>query len=171
MNVFLEKYDLIGPVAEVPPHDDILSFLGGPVDKDIPFIHSYMFGVSNFGFKNIKNVFDKYTTISKFDSMKVERMITSSVLINGGKIKSFLKYFENIDLNKDSNWDYNIFNKTRKASCYEVPKNYFGLDLNPFEVIFVKNIRNNNENRTIELSGISDELYFQLETYKKWTNN
>jgi hypothetical protein len=128
-----------------------------------------MFGVSTFGFNIIKNLFKDGENISKSASLNMERAITSAILTNGGKIKSLLKKFENVDLNNEDSWNYCKFNQDR-FSCYEIQKNYFGLDVNPFEIIFVKNIRNSGEHRSQDKSGISDDLYFQIETYKNWMN-
>ena len=56
-----------------------------------------------------------------------------------------------------------------KPTCYEVPYNYFGIDVNPFEIIFVKNIRNINETRPQKNQcGISSELTKMISLYKKW---
>lgn len=173
MNVYLNKYDLIGPVVEIPPDNTGFLLLDIPKNENIPFIHTYMFGVSVFGFKIFKELLHKNVTISKHRSLDMERMISSGILTNGGKIKSFLKKFQHVDLNNEANWNYykfNQFNNTR-YSCYEIPKNYFGLDLNPFEIIFVKNLRNASEYRKSDISGISSELYLQVEKYKNWTNN
>ena len=170
MNVFLNKYDLIGPIVEIPPDNTGFLLLNLPNNTNIPFIHTYMFGVSVFGFKIFKELLHKNATISKHRSLEIERMVTSSILTNGGKIKSLLKKFQHVDLNNENNWNYYKFNQGR-YSCYEIPKNYFGLDVNPFEVIFVKNLRNAGEHRKSDISGISDELYLQVEKYKNWTNN
>ncbi len=52
-----------------------------------------------------------------------------------------------MDLNNESNWNPNKWNKTNN-SCIEAPYNYDGIDVNPFEVIFVKNIRNSHNFRS-----------------------
>jgi hypothetical protein len=139
------------------------------VKKNIPFIHSYMFGVTRSGFSVVKNVFAQITTDDKTYAVhNTERKLTSAVLVNGHKVSSLLSRFKNVDLNDQTNWDYKLWKGPKNATCYEVPGNYFGIDLNPYEIIFVKNIRNANETRSQFSSGISDKLFLEIQNYSKW---
>ena len=127
-----------------------------------------MFGVNSLGFSIVKEVFKNIETNNKlYIVSNTERKLTSSVLINSGRVKSFLARYRNVDLNNADNWNSSKWNKSI-VTCYEVPKNYFGIDLNPFEIVFVKNIRNVNETRSIKKSGISDELRLSLQKYTEW---
>jgi hypothetical protein len=169
-NEMLKNYELIGPVCEIPPDNLGFTCMGLNINKNIPFIHSYMFGVNRKGFTILKNnLFNNMIIAGKLDLIfKFERKITSSILLNGGRIKSFLTRFKNVDLNNQDNWITEKWNLPGLPSCYEVPNNYFGIDLNPFEIMFVKNIRNCNEVRSIERSYISPKLKLELLKYKEW---
>lgn len=165
MNDFLEEYSMIGPIIEIPP--DNLGAHG--INKNIPFIHSYMFGVNKNGFLLMMNVLLNNTDKSKSHIVyNIERYLTSSILLGGGKIKTLLSRFNSYDINNESLWYSYKWNDLHKPTCYEVPGNYFGIDVNPFEIIFVKNIRMENETRLLENSGISDTLFNQLENYRIW---
>jgi sRNA-binding regulator protein Hfq len=168
-NQILEKNAMVGPVIEVPPDNLGFKALGIDNPKNIPFIHSYMFGVTRSGFSVVKNVFAQITTDDKTYAVhNTERKLTSAVLVNGHKVSSLLSRFKNVDLNDQTNWDYKLWKGPKNATCYEVPGNYFGIDLNPYEIIFVKNIRNANETRSQFSSGISDKLFLEIQNYSKW---
>jgi hypothetical protein len=168
-NDFLNENELVGPVIEVPPDNLGFQALGINSTKNIPFIHSYMFGVNVNGFSIFNNVCKSINNYDKlYAILNTERKLTSAILMNGGRVKSCLAKYKNIDLNKSENWDSNKWNIPGRPSCYEVPKNYFGTDLNPFEIVFLKNIRNANETRSVEVSGISSELFLSIENYKEW---
>jgi hypothetical protein len=168
-NDFLNENELIGPVIEVP-HDNLgFQALGINSTKNIPFIHSYMFGVNVKGFSILNNVFKSINNYDKLHAIRnTERKITSSILINGGRVKSCLAKYKNIDLNKSENWDANKWNIPGKPTCCEIPKNYSGTDLNPFEIIFFKNIRNPNETRDVKNSGLSRDSILSIYNYKRW---
>ena len=159
MNDFLEDYDLIGPVVEIPNDNS---------KKNIPFLHSYFFGVNKFGFKILQKIFDEIMVDDKNDMvLNIERKITNSILMNNGKIKSFLTKFKNIDLNNPKYWNSSLWNINNK-SCYEIPNNYDNIDLNPYEIVFFKNIRNINSTRTKENSGIDKNIAKFIDKYKIW---
>jgi hypothetical protein len=165
----LEEYELVGPVIEIPPDNLGFKALNINSTKNIPFIHTYMFGVNPLGFSIVKNILKNIDNGDKKHAIyNIERKITSSIIMNGGKVKSCLAKFKNIDLNKEVNWNSQIWNKPGLPTCYEVPKNYFGIDLNPFEIVFVKNIRDVNETRSKEHSGISNELFLKINNYTEW---
>ena len=168
-NEMLTENELIGPVIEIPPDNLGFQALHIQSTKNIPFIHSYMFGVNSLGFSIVKNVLKNIEHTNKvYTVLNTERKITSSVIMNGGRVKSCLAKFKNIDLNKEEYWDSNMFHNSDTPTCYEVPKNYFGVDLHPFEIVLVKNIRNANETRSIEKSGISNELFLYIKNYTEW---
>ena len=121
--------------------DNINKLLKYDATKNIPFIHTYMFGVNNKGFIHMREVLKNINDMSKIYCIcNTERKLTSYLIMNGCKIKSCLTRFKNVDLNKEENWDCFMWNKYNKTTCYEVPKNYFQIDLNPYEILFVKNI-------------------------------
>ena len=158
-NKFLEEYDLIGPVAEVPPKEKKFT--------ENPFIHTYMFGLNKNSYIIFLELLNKFKELDKTACIFFERFLSFEILKNNLKIKSFLSLFSKIDLNDKKNWNSELWNNS-ELSCYEIPNNYFGIDLNPYEIIFVKNIRNVNEHRSEENSGISKNLFYQIKNYKNW---
>ena len=169
MNDYLNDYEMIGPIIEIPPDSNGFKFLNYSNIKNIPFIHTYMFGFNKTGFKIFKDILNKYNSTSKLNAVIItERIITSAILLNNGKIKSLLSKFKNINLNDPNEWVSSKHNEINKLTCYEIPNNYFGIDVNPFEIIFVKNIRNTNETRHHTNSGISQNLAKQIDNYCKW---
>lgn len=170
-NAVSHGIDLIGPVIEFPPDTKGYDALSIKSDKNIPFIHTYMFGTSTKGFEVVKSVlFDMKPDINKDDIVNiVERKLTSSVLTKGYKIKSLLTRFKNVDINNESTWNTKLWSGKDGITCYEVPGNYFGIDLNPLEVVFVKNIRNQNATRGESVAGISETLSSYLKNYFDWS--
>jgi hypothetical protein len=130
-----------------------------------------MFGTSAKGFEVVKSVLlDMKPDINKDDIVYIiERKITSSILVKGYKIKSLLTRFKKVDVNNESTWNTKLWSGNNGATCYEVPGNYFGIDLNPLEVIFVKNIRNQNATRGESQAGISETLSSYLKNYIDWS--
>jgi len=168
MNLLLCDYDLIGPVVEIPNDNHGFKVLNINSNKNIPFIHTYFFGLNKFGFQILQKIFDEIEVDNKlFIIHNTERKITSSILINNGKIRSFLTRFKNVDLNDPKNWKSSLWNKDN-ISCYEVPNNYDGIDLNPYEVIFFKNIRNVNESREEKSANIDATIFKFINKYKEW---
>jgi hypothetical protein len=170
MNTVSHGVDLIGPVIEFPPDTNGYNALSIKSDKNIPFLHTYMFGTSGNGIGIIrKTLLDMSPDISKVDIVNViERKLTSAVLTGGGKIKSLLLRFKNVDVNDEKVWNTTMWNSKGAPTCYEVPGNYFGIDVNPLEVIFVKNIRNKNETRGETMAGISETLSKYMKNYIDW---
>jgi light-regulated signal transduction histidine kinase (bacteriophytochrome) len=128
-----------------------------------------MFGLTKPGFDIFKNILNTINDTSKTNIVhNIERIITSSILLSGGKIKTLLSRFKKYDINEEKRWRADLWTETGKPSCYEVPGNYYGIDVNPFEIIFVKNIRNSSDVRSSKNSGISDILKKQIDNYRKW---
>jgi hypothetical protein len=169
LNTVSTGYDLIGPVIEVPPNSWNGTKLEMNKPPNVPFIHTYMFGTSQKGFKNVRETLKGINGVSKEEIVhNIERKITGSILNSKLKIKSLLLRFKNVDMNDMSNWDTKKWTGKDDVSCYETPGNYFGMDLNPLEVIFVKNIRNANTTRHESQSSISNWLSTALSNYVQW---
>ena len=169
LNTVSTGYDLIGPIIEFPNDAKGYKAIGLEDTQNIPFIHTYMFGTSNKGFENVSKTLADIDGKSKDEIVNnTERKITSSILLSKLKIKPLLLRFKNVDVNDSVNWDASKWNTDVNLSCYEKPGNYFGIDVNPLEVIFVKNIRNNNETRNANDSGISEWLKKILDKYIEW---
>jgi hypothetical protein len=98
LNKKMENYDLIGPIIEIPRDNYGFHFLGIDNHKNIPFLHTYMFGVSFNGFIKLNELF-KTLTNDKIEIIKAERKITSYFLINNMKIVNLLAKFNNVNLN------------------------------------------------------------------------
>lgn len=167
LNNKLNVYSLIGPIIEIPPDSSGLSYLGIHTGKNIPFIHSYMFGVNKDGFNIIKNLMPGANVSREENVYVIERILTSALLVKGLKVSSLLTKYKNIDWNNELNWNRHLWTHSG-ATCHEIPGNYDGIDVNPYEIIFVKNIRNSNATRTESHSGISDVLKKTLDKYIMW---
>ena len=151
-NRFLKDNCLVGPVIEVPP-------------TGTPFIHTYMFGVNKIGLQLLLSNQDIFNNQEKKDNIIAERRITSVILNAGKGIKSLLRKYKHI------NWQHSYESYRRKLpTCPEVPFNYDSIDLHPFEIIFVKNIRIVHAYRSIEHAGISSSLSTILDNYTKWAS-
>jgi len=162
----LKEYDLIAPIIEFPPDSCGYSLIKTSfTDKNIPFLHTYMFGTKS---KEVLLKFFSNIIDTTHDSIILyERTLTSIFLINNKKIYSFLMRFKNVDVNNKQLWNSKFWNITDK-SCYEVPNNYFGMDINPLEIVFVKNIRKSHKFRDEQSSNISSNLSKMLNLYISW---
>ena len=169
LNTVSTGYDLVGPIIEFPNDTKGYTAIGIEDTHNIPFIHTYMFGTSSKGFENVSKTLADIAGKSKDEIVNnTERKITSSILMSKLKIKTLLLRFKNVDVNDPVNWYATKWNTDVNLSCYEKPENYFGIDVNPLEVIFVKNIRNTNETRNKNDSGISEWLKKTLHKYVEW---
>jgi hypothetical protein len=164
-NLLNSNIKLVGPIIENPGDGNGIKAFNNfhKTNKyynfDVPFIHSYMFATDNIGLDILKKykIFDK---VNKHDDLifNKERLLTSSILLNGYNIKSLLYKYKKFNINN------NFF------SDPEIPYNYDGIDVNPFEIIFVKNIRNTHNLRLLKNSGISNILDKYLSKYIEWNN-
>lgn len=151
---------LVCPVMEVPP------------DNNIPFAHTYMFGLSYKGMRILQKrglwkVYNKHSAVIEF-----ERNVSRHILqTEGMNMKSLMLAYQNVDWRKKANWDYKIWRQwapvnTIKVTCPETPNNYYGIDLHPLEVMFMKNIRLCNEMRPENMAGFLLDKEVQL--YSEW---
>jgi hypothetical protein len=158
-NKRLESCDLLSPVIEFPPDTKGYSILGIESQLNIPFLHAYMFGTNISSINLLINIFKDFTSNKTESIINYERLLTTKYLLNNKKISSLLLAFKNIDVNDKSLWNYKLWNKNENT-CYETSEAYFGLDLNPLEIIFIKNIP--------KASNISKNLRKQLMNYTVW---
>jgi hypothetical protein len=98
-----------------------------------------MFGTNISSIKLLMNIFKDFNSNTTESLINYERLITSKYILNNKKISCLLLAFKNIDINDKSLWYYKLWNRNEQT-CYERAQSYFGLDLNPLEVIFIKNI-------------------------------
>jgi len=138
-NKRLESCDLVAPVVEFPPDNKGYSILGIESHLNMPFLHSYMFGTNGSSIKLLMNIFKDFNSNTTESLINYERLLTSKYILNNKKISCLLMAFKNIDINDKSLWYYKLWNRNEQT-CYERTQSYFGLDLNPLEVIFIKHI-------------------------------
>lgn len=170
-----ERVKLVAPIAEFPPDELGLQALDelkniDDTDKNIPFLHTYMFATDSCGLEILKKykAFPENETIEqKMLIEKHERLITSSILNEGYEIKSLLYRFVKVNISDKSNWNYKKWSK-KKTTCPEIPGNYEGIDVSPLELIFVKNIRRSHSFRAKRNSGISKVLAKYVQRYSEW---
>lgn len=152
----LQTSDLVGPVAEFPPN------LIGAERYYMPFIHTYMFGTSKAGFQNLRDTLFQ----GESNPIILERLISRNMFAKGLKVKTLLSRMRNHDMNDQRCWP--LLRPSNTATCVEIPGNYFGIDLNPYEIMFVKNIRAVNKFRDVDRSGISEQLFKEVSLYSTW---
>lgn len=164
-----QEADLIAPVIEVHPRDlsnlKNVKFKNLPHStKNVPFIHSYFFMVTCKALSVLLEYGGLASgPISKEDAILVrERLITAALLDVGLKVCSLQRVFDGVDWRDTENWEKY---KPRKKgpSCPEVPSNYYGADLDPYEVMFFKNIRKKHMFRSRKSSGISKSITKYIE--------
>lgn len=166
-NLINDNVKLVGPIIENNGNDlGYRAFInsdfnqGNIFSQNMPFIHSYMFVTDNIGLFLLKkyNIFEK--AVSKHELIIIkEYLLTSCILYNNYNVKSLLLKYKNVNwLNKHEDYFYDP----------EIPNNYDNIDVNPFEIIFVKNIRNIHEFRNKDISGISENLKLYLTKYIEW---
>jgi len=163
-NKRLETCDLIAPIVEFPPDNLGYSVIGIDSELNMPFLHTYMFGTNLSSIKLLLNIFTEFKKNSIDSLIRYERLISTKFILNNKKISCLLLAFKNININDKSIWSYKLWNRSERT-CYEISENYFGLDLNPLEIIFIKNnpTIDNNYN-----SNISRHLRSQLMNYTVW---
>ena len=168
---YLKRYGLVSPIIEFPPFSDkhvknlknsnLLKNLKNL--KTIPFAHSYFLALNKSAInKIIKNKCLPNEEINKDLAVGFyERMITALLISLDFNIKSMLKKYSDIEINRFSILNLierDEFKSLNKAVTTdpEVPENgYFGTDLNPYEVIFFKNIRYPHSHRNKQNAYIS----------------
>lgn len=169
---YLNDYGLISPVIEFPPFNDRYVKELKKLDSlknlknllTIPFAHTYFIALNKKAIKEIirndglpKKDIDKNTAVGFY-----ERFITSILVSKGFKIKCLLSKFDNLDItqkNINKIFFENVLeeNFSKNVKDPEIPNDgYFGSDLNPYEVIFFKNIRYQHSHRGKQNSGISE---------------
>ena len=158
----LKTYDLVAPIIEYP-----FNIIGEEKER-VPFVHSYMFAVNSKGFDTMLETFKNHTGISAGDGIELERKIGREIILGGGKVKSLLTRFTHINVTDRTNWTDSLWRPNGGQTCYEIPGNYFGIDVNPYEILFVKVIRRSHQYRGEALSGISETLAKQVQAYTEW---
>ena len=168
--MFSESVKLISPVVQIPPDNAGSIFLSEHkyikvTDKFVPFCHTYFFGLDKVAFSLlIKSgvLGDDLRIPSREDLIfRYERLISSVILNEGYSLQCLMKKHSLTNFRDKRFWNPSLWNDSRET-CPEVPGNYYGTDLNPYELMFFKNIRHPHERRSKRSSGISDYLELYL---------
>jgi hypothetical protein len=175
MDLFQGDIHAIGPIIEVPPDSwgqyilekskkyDYIS----PQDTCIPFIHTYFFMLDRIALQClVENDFFQ-ENISKDEAIQFyERGLTALLLNKKINIRSLLyRDFDKNYLDK-KNWSISSSDKAL-PSCPEIPGNYSGADISPFEAMFFKNLRYPHGHRDPKVSGISESNLAYIENIIK----
>lgn len=158
----LKTYDLVAPIVEYPPN------LIGQEKERAPFVHSYMFAVNGKGFESLMNTLRNHTGVTAADGIELERKLGRDMFLAGLRIKSLLTRFTHIDISNRTNWQDALWRPPSGQTCYEIPGNYFGIDVNPYEILFIKVVRRAHQYRGEAISGISEALARQVRAYTEW---
>jgi len=163
-NKKLINNDLIAPIIDFPPDSNGYTFYGKQTDLNVPFLHLYMFGTKQSSIDLLFTVLGEINSKDIQTIIEAERKVSSYYLLHEKQIHCLLLAFRRFNINDKKLWKYGLWNKNH-ITCYETAENYFGLDINPLEVIFVRNIVNKKNYRQ---SNISRYLYNQLKNYITW---
>jgi hypothetical protein len=145
---------LVGPMLQVAS------------DTDLPFVHTYMFAVDADGLDLLASAgvwkeYDKASAVRDF-----ERRVTSTILDAGHNVESFLLAYAGVDWRLSRHHDHRMWTGDRGITCHEVPGNYFGTDVHPLEVMFIKNVRRASAVRGADRSGFARAEEVRL--YSLW---
>lgn len=175
-----DAINLIAPIIEFPPDSLGYVSMDVPVDPsapNMPFLHTYMFGCTRSALVILLNArcFDGVDDIKDSDRLQAvlnnERRITACILLSSenSSVKSLLTKYQKVNLKNPTQWHAQKWcMPTSTASCPEVPFNYDGIDLHPYEVVFIKNIRRSNVTRAQLYAGISESLTRIIDNFTKW---
>jgi len=164
--------DMLAPVIEVP--SDSYGYLSmgertPTVSPNVPFVHTYMFACTGRALQYLLR-YQCFSYANKVELIFInERRVSACLLFNRLKVGSLLTKYRHVDFSDRANWNWKTWSRS-PVTCPEVPLNYGNSDLNPYEVIFVKSIRNVTETRPPEYAGISDNLRNLLTNYVKWND-
>ena len=128
------------PELFVSKLDDSVKLVGAAVAFYLikPFISSAFLVMDQTGLKigRENGIFDlKTINMTKRDVViKKEIKFTSCIIAGGYNVKCMLQYYKNIDLSK--------YIPTSPSGCHLSPNKYFGINVNPYEVVFIKQNRN-----------------------------
>ena len=127
---------LVAPIIESP--DD----MGSPEhawSRGMPFAHTYMFCLT---LKALQILQANNILVGPVDKIKtvtvIERAVSALLLRENLNLKCLLCRGSKNDWRNRLYWS-----KVSKISDPEVPMNYDGMDVHPYEIIFVKNIKLN----------------------------
>jgi len=167
---------IIFPIVEIPRYTDYNGSVFLKKNKKIPkksfsvpFGHSYCFHLTKKGFDCLyENEFFRLGELNKEEAiLKYERLLTSYILNEGLKVKSLNEPFCKFDFRNRNIWDSRHF----CLSFFEVsdPENIGDgskeniFKLKPYEIRFLKNIKQPHAYRPVHLSGISMELQKEID--------
>lgn len=171
-----EDLGIVFPIVEIPRYTDyngsVFLKKNKKIPKDsysVPFGHSYCFHLTKKGFDCLyENEFFQLGELNKQEAiLKYERILTSFILNEGLKVKGLNEPFSEFDLGDSKIWDsrhffLSFFETTDPENIGDGSKeNIF--KLNPYQVRFLKNIKQPHIYRPLHLSGISEELQKEID--------
>lgn len=147
---------MVGTIVEVPQ------------DTNTPFIHSFMFMLDGVALDVLKQRGLWKVYCKKSAVMGFERNLTAFVLQANLNIKSLLSSQCQVNWLDKKYWSYNLWThwSPKAPSCPEIPNNYYGINIHPFETLFIKNIRNANLTRSEKCAGFA--FGKEVSLYKMW---
>jgi len=94
--------------------------------------------------------------VQKYDDIEVfEYDMKNRDIYSYFCIKELYKYIDTDFCLDKRNWNHKLWASSKKT-CPEVSNNYFNTNIDPYEVMFFKNIRHPNKFRNANDSGIPD---------------
>jgi hypothetical protein len=174
INMLSESVKLVAPIIEVPPDDlgvrclEELRYIK-PGDTNVPFVHTYCFATDRAGLSILQrnNVFVACTNNKDEAIRRLERLTTACILNAGYSVRSLMLRYANVDFSNKANWQFSRWSNTT-TTCPEVPGNYDGIDVDPFEIVFIKNLRFPHAHRLPRDSGIGERLRIYVAKYVSW---
>jgi hypothetical protein len=160
----LREVALWGPVIETPPDQIGAEWCPGP--GNVPFIHSWCLGIQPAHFKTVLAMCPPFAS-DKYAALKSERAITAVFLREGYKIDCAMARYRGVDWRDRTLWDWRLHSPTT-VTCPEVPGNYEGADLDPFETMYFKRSRPPHAFRGVEVSGLAPHVEKQVERLVAW---
>jgi hypothetical protein len=169
-----DSVKLVAPIIEIPPDDLGVKCLATfrhikPGDTNVPFVHTYFLATDRVGLGVLlqSGVFSAQKITKDEAVLRHERLTTACILNEGHSVRSLMLKYADVDFSDKANWKFSRWS-TSKVTCPEVPGNYDGIDVNPLEVMFVKNLRFPHAHRKVIHAGISPWLETCLSRYVSW---
>ena len=155
----LAQYDVVAPIGEFP------SNIMPTETESNPFLHSYFLCFSTASFAKFCELLQTRPLLTDEDNILFERHV-GKVMFQSFKCKTLLTSVQRADLRDASTWVK--LRPSQSKTDVEIPKNYFGIDVHPYEIMFIKSARPSGMFRGEANSGISPDLAASIELYSKW---
>lgn len=163
-----DEIRVISPIIEFPPDNKGLGMIKefkyiNSEDKFIPFLHTFFVLMDRYAFSILTANCFFAKNIAKDEAIELYERGLTSILINEGiGVKSLMRVYRGLDPRDKKNWFPHLL-EYGVGTCPEIPDNYFGANLNLYELMFYKNIRHKNKFRDDAKVGISSECSVYIE--------